>query len=76
VGLSTNFFVLTRQNDLTSARVDEIQAILDFTRAETELARATGMILDTRKVDVVPLEEPPGEVVSNMPEDSTPRPRS
>lgn len=76
VGLSTNFFVLTRQNDLTSARVDEIQAILDFTRAETELARATGMILDTRKVDVAPLEEPPGEVVSNMPENSTPRPRS
>ncbi|HEY7862631.1 MAG TPA: TolC family protein [Thermoanaerobaculia bacterium] len=59
VGLSTNFFVLTRQNDLTSARVDEIQAILDFTRAETEFARATGTLLDLRKVDVMPMAAEP-----------------
>jgi outer membrane protein TolC len=46
VGLSTNFLVLTRQNDLSSARLDEISAHADYRVARTALARATGTLLD------------------------------
>lgn len=52
VGLSTNFLVLTRQNDLARARLDEISALIDYRNARTEMARATGLILDQRRVDV------------------------
>jgi HAE1 family hydrophobic/amphiphilic exporter-1 len=50
VGLSTNFFVLTRQNELTNARVAEISAQTDYRRAATELARATGTLLQQREI--------------------------
>jgi outer membrane protein TolC len=52
VGLSTNFLVLTRQNDLASARLDEISAHADYRIARTELARATGALLEQRHIDV------------------------
>jgi len=50
VGLSTNFLVLTRQNDLTNARVTETSALTDYRKADTELARATGVLLEQRRV--------------------------
>lgn len=50
VGLSTNFLVLTRQNDLTSARVAETSALTDYRKAETELARSTGRLLAERQI--------------------------
>src|SRR5262245_33024978 len=49
-GLSTNFLVLTRQNDLTAARVTETLALTDYRKAETELARATGELLEQRHI--------------------------
>jgi outer membrane protein len=52
VGLSTNFFVLTRQNDLTSARVTEISALTDYRRAATGYARAAGTLLEDRKISI------------------------
>jgi outer membrane protein TolC len=52
VGLSTNFLVLTRQNDLSSARLDEIAALTDHRTARTELARATGTLLEERGIQV------------------------
>lgn len=52
VGLSTNFLVLTRQNDLSSARLAEIEALTDYRRARTELARATGSLLSERGIDI------------------------
>ncbi len=52
VGLSTNFLVLTRQNELTVARVTETDALTDYRRASTELARATGVLLDQRNIAV------------------------
>ncbi len=52
VGLSTNFLVLTRQNDLARARLDEISALTDYRRAQTELARATGSLLAERSITV------------------------
>jgi outer membrane protein TolC len=51
-GLSTNFLVLTRQNDLSGARLDFISANLDYRVARAELARATGSILEQRGVNV------------------------
>lgn len=50
VGLSTNFFVLTRQNELTNARVAEVSAQADYLRAATELARSTGTLLQDRRI--------------------------
>lgn len=51
-GLSTNFLVLTRQNDLSRARLDEISARTDYRNARTELARATGSLIEDRGIDV------------------------
>jgi outer membrane protein TolC len=51
-GLSTNFLVLTRQNDLSNARLDEISAHADYRIARTEVARATGSLLDQRGITV------------------------
>lgn len=44
-GLSTNFLVLTRQNDLSRARLDEISARTDYRTARTEMARASGRLV-------------------------------
>ncbi len=60
VGLSTNFLVLTRQNDLTQARVTETDALTDYRRAATELLRATGVLLERRNISVEPAAAPGG----------------
>ncbi len=52
VGLSTNFFVLTRQNDLALAAVTETAASADYAKALTELSRATGTLLEERRIQV------------------------
>jgi HAE1 family hydrophobic/amphiphilic exporter-1 len=52
VGLSTNFLVLTRQNDLSEARLAEISAQTDYRTARTEMARVTGSLLEERRIDV------------------------
>ena len=49
-GMSTNFLVLTRQNDLSRARLEEIAAQTDYRRAATEVARATGALLAERGI--------------------------
>ena len=51
-GLSTNFLVLTRQNDLSRARLDEISALTDYRTARTEMARATGSLIEDRGIEV------------------------
>ena len=50
VGISTNFLVLTRQNELTNARVTETSALTDYRKAATEFARATGVLLEERRI--------------------------
>lgn len=52
VGMSTNFLVLTRQNELTSARVTETSALTDYRKAATEFARATGVLSDERGISL------------------------
>jgi outer membrane protein TolC len=51
-GLSTNFLVLTRQNDLSRARLDEISALTDYRTARTEMARASGSLIEERGIQV------------------------
>ncbi len=51
-GLSTNFLVLTRQNDLSRARLDEISALTDYRMARSEMARATGSLIEERGINV------------------------
>lgn len=53
VGLTTNFFVLTRQNDLASAVLTEIAALTDYRKALTDYARAAGTLLDERRIEIV-----------------------
>ena len=50
-GLSTNFLVLTRQNDLSRAQLDEISSLTDYRAARTEMARATGRLAEEYGVD-------------------------
>jgi len=52
VGLSTNFFVLTRQNELAQAALTETAALTDYRKALTDLARATGTLLDERRIEI------------------------
>ena len=56
VGLSTNFLVLTRQNDLARARLDEISTLTQYRTARTEMARATGSLLAERGVALADLD--------------------
>jgi outer membrane protein len=49
-GLTTSFFVLTRQNDLAVAQLAEISALTDYRKAATELARAAGTLLGDRGI--------------------------
>ena len=57
VGLSTNFLILTRQNDLAAARLAEIQARTDYRSARADLARATGRLLRERGIEVSGIDE-------------------
>jgi outer membrane protein TolC len=52
VGQSTNFLVLTRQNDLAGARLAEIEALTDYRTALVEMGRATGSLLERRGIEV------------------------
>lgn len=44
VGMSTNFEVLTFQDDLARVQVQELRSIIDYRRARAALARVTGAI--------------------------------
>jgi outer membrane protein TolC len=50
IGLSTNFLVLTRQNDLSQAKLRLINAISDFNKAVSELQKSTGTILEEKNI--------------------------
>jgi outer membrane protein TolC len=51
-GLTTDFFVLTRQNDLAQAEVAEATALADYRKAVTELSRATGSLAADRRIAI------------------------
>jgi outer membrane protein len=51
-GQSINYFVLDRQNVLSAARVRELRALVDFTKAAAELQRAMSTTLTSNNVEV------------------------
>ena len=51
-GLSTNFLVLTRQQELSEARGRELRALTDYDKAIAELQRATGTTLSIHNIEV------------------------
>lgn len=51
-GLSTNFLVLTRQQELAEAKGRNLRAQTDYDKALTELQRATGMTLAANSLEV------------------------
>ena len=55
VGRSTTFLLLQRQNELTAARTNELQAETDYNKALADLQRATG---STLRVNSVTVENP------------------
>jgi HAE1 family hydrophobic/amphiphilic exporter-1 len=51
-GLSTNFFVLERQNALSEARGSEAQALTDYNKALVDLQRVTGTTISSNNVSI------------------------
>jgi outer membrane protein TolC len=52
VGLSTNFFVLTYQRDLSNARIAELRSIVDYVISVASLEKATGTNLKSRNISI------------------------
>jgi len=50
--MSTNFFVLQRQDELDTAKAAELRGRIDFTKAITALDKAVGTLLEARKLDI------------------------
>jgi len=51
-GLSTTYFVLERQNNLSAAQGRELKAMTDYSKAVTELQRVMGTTLTSTNVEV------------------------
>lgn len=51
-GLSTTYFVLERQNNLSAAQGRELKAMTDYSKAVTELQRVMGTTLTSANVEV------------------------
>jgi HAE1 family hydrophobic/amphiphilic exporter-1 len=51
-GTSSNFVVAQRQEDLASAQVAELTAVLEHTKASAAVAKATGELLQLRKIEL------------------------
>jgi outer membrane protein len=52
VGLSTNYFVLTYQRDLSDARIAELRSIVDYVISVASLEKATGTNLKNKGISV------------------------
>jgi HAE1 family hydrophobic/amphiphilic exporter-1 len=50
-GLTSNFFVLTRQNELAEAARTENAALTNYRKALAEFARASGTLLEERRIE-------------------------
>ncbi|MHB8055060.1 MAG: TolC family protein [Candidatus Aminicenantales bacterium] len=55
VGLSTNYTVLQYQRDMTTARVQELKAIIDYNVAQAGLDRSMGTLLETKNIRIADL---------------------
>jgi outer membrane protein TolC len=57
VGLSSNFQIITFQNDLTNAQNSELDAVIAYLNALTSLDKTIGTTLDTWKIELNRKEE-------------------
>jgi outer membrane protein TolC len=51
-GMSTNFLVLSKQNDLDAAKSAELQSRIGYAKAVTALEKAQGSLLEARKLSL------------------------
>ena len=51
-GMSTNFLVLSKQNDLDTAKSAELQSQITYAKAVTALEKSLGHLLEARKLEV------------------------
>lgn len=51
-GMSTNFLVLSKQNDLDTAKSNELQSQITYAKAVTAMEKALGRLLEARKLEV------------------------
>ena len=51
-GMSTNFLVLSKQNDLDTAKSNELQSRIGYAKAVTALEKAQGSLLEARKLSL------------------------
>ena len=51
-GMSTNFLVLSKQNDLDTAKSSELQSQITYAKAVTAIEKALGHLLEARKLEV------------------------
>ncbi len=52
VGLTTNYFVLTYQEQLSNARSAELRALVDYILSVARLEKVTGQNLDSRNISI------------------------
>jgi len=52
VGMSTNFEVLSFQDDLSRAQVQELRAMIDYRNSQAALARVTGTIAESYGIQI------------------------
>ena len=52
VGMSTSFFIVQAQRDLTEAAANELRALIDYNKALVEFERARGTVLDRDNITV------------------------
>jgi outer membrane protein TolC len=50
--MSTNFLVLSKLNDLNTAKGNELQAQINYAKAVTSLDKALGRLLQARHLEV------------------------
>jgi len=74
-GLSTNFFVLDRQNQLSTARGAEAQALTDYNKAIVDLQRVTGTTMAANNVVVSNKPEAGAQAPANQPQNPTQPPQ-
>lgn len=51
-GLSTTFLILTRQNELSTSRFDELRALADYNKAVAELQRVIATTLSSNSIEI------------------------
>jgi HAE1 family hydrophobic/amphiphilic exporter-1 len=51
-GLSSTFLILTRQNELSQARFDEIRALADYNKAVVQLQRVISTTLSSNSIEI------------------------